>query len=378
MLALARRLPRDRFDVEFVLTSGPGVYGRLVPDAGARWVALGPEPSGRKMLPVRFWERLRKLVRYVATARRHRYDVIDAWLFPADITAALTRFATGVPVVIAGRVNLGDFGDARDPIKRRLGRLANQFTDAIVANSELVAEDVRKNEWLRQGQLRIIYGGVEPAPPVTAEERRVGRASLGVADREFLVGCVATYRPAKRLDLLIDAFAALARDVPEARLVLVGDGELRLTLEKQVARLGLGARVRLHGWEPDPRPLYPLFDAVAQASYTEGLPNFLLEAGSAARAIVATDVGGTREIVRHDETGLLVAAGDVDGMTEALRRLAGDPALRTRLGERAREHIAARFGIDRFVAEFAALYEELAAAKGLLPRGPKGHASPSG
>jgi glycosyltransferase involved in cell wall biosynthesis len=368
MLALARLLPHERFEVDFILTSGPGVYARLVPEAGARWVVLGPTPAGRKALPIRLWERSRKLARYIATMRRRRYDVIDAWLFPADITAALTRPLTGVPVVVAGRVNLGDFGDARHPVKRVLGRLANRLTDAVVANSELVAEDVRHHERLRDGQLRIIYGGVERIPDMPDEERRARRASLGVTAEEILIGCVATYRPAKRLDLLIDAFAALAARDGRVRLILVGDGHLRGQLEARAAEHGLDGRIRFHGWEDQPRAMYPLFDAVAQSSYTEGLPNFLLEAGAAARAIVATDVGGTREIIRHEDTGLLVPPGDVPALTAALQRVVDDPELRRGLGERARAHVHDRFGMDQFVASFADLYEELAAAKGLIER----------
>jgi len=106
-----------------------------------------------------------------------------------------------------------------------------------------------------------------------------------------------------------------------------------------------------------------IFDLVVQASRSEGLPNALLEAAAAARPLVATAAGGSGEVVIDGETGLLVPVDDVAAITGAMRRLATDPDLRQRLGAAARRHIDTVFTMERFVGEYAALYEELAAAK---------------
>ncbi len=140
---------------------------------------------------------------------------------------------------------------------------------------------------------------------------------------------------------------------------------MRPNLEAQIARLGLATRVRLHGVELDPRPLYGAFDVVAQASMSEGLPNVMLEAAAAARPIVATDAGGTREIVIDGETGLLVATEDPAGLAAALLRVIEDPDLRARIGPAARAHVQRTFGMARYVREWGDLYDELAEAKGV-------------
>ena len=188
---------------------------------------------------------------------------------------------------------------------------------------------------------------------------------MGAGDEDFVIGYVGNYRNIKRHDLLIDVFAGLARDRPDLRLVLVGEGPMRPAMERQVTALGLGQRVRLHGRELDPRPMYGAFDLVAQASRSEGLPNVLLEAAAAGRPIVATAAGGSGEIVIDGETGLLVPTEDVAALTAALRRALDDPELRQRLGAAARIHVDATFGMARYVREFVDLYEELAAAKGV-------------
>jgi glycosyltransferase involved in cell wall biosynthesis len=113
----------------------------------------------------------------------------------------------------------------------------------------------------------------------------------------------------------------------------------------------------------DVEPLYPAFDVVVQGSIREGLPNGLLEAGAAGRAIVATAAGGTPEIVIDGQTGLLVPVNEPAALAGAIRRVATDLTLRERLGGAAREHVESVFGMERFVAEFASLYETLVAGK---------------
>jgi glycosyltransferase involved in cell wall biosynthesis len=169
----------------------------------------------------------------------------------------------------------------------------------------------------------------------------------------------------KRHALLIDAFAAVSRKRPELHLVLVGDGEMRPALEAQIRSLGLEQRVRLHGSEPDARAVYGAFDIVVQASQSEGLPNVLLEAASAARPIVATAAGGTDEIVIDGETGLLVPVEDLEALTRGIGQLVNDPDFAQRLGRAAQARTNERFGMDRFVREFGDLYAELATMRGL-------------
>lgn len=367
MLALAEGLPQDRFRVDFLAMSGAGVYDERARAAGARIVVIGapPRPSASRM--ARAAGRGAKAMRYAAVARTRRYDIVDAWLYPVDVMAALARPLTRTPVIVTGRRNLRNFGRPLNELERRLVELANRLTDAVVANCEAVARDTLRHERIDPAKLRVIRNGVRSIEPLPPEERLAGRRALGVGDDDVLVGCVANYQPAKRHDLLVEAFTGLVREGPMARLVLVGEGPLRVDLERRIAARGLADRVRLHGMVADPATLYGLFDVVVQSSRTEGLSNVLLEAAAAGRPAVATAVGGTDEIVIDGETGLLVPANDADALAAAMLRVVQDPSLRERLGRAARDRAAAQFSMARFVAEYAALYEELAAARHLLP-----------
>lgn len=362
MLALAERLPRDRFAVQFVALSGPGEYDARAAAIQAPVHFIGPPPDRSAPWLADQARRAGKLLRYAAVMRRQRFDIVDAWLYPSDVLAALMGPMTGRPIVISGRRNV-DPHDRFGRAERPLAMLAHRLTDAVVANSAAAAAHAIQHQGVDPAKLRVIRNGVELIDPLDRDEWAEHRAAIGAADDEIVVGCVANYRPVKRLELLIDAVGALIREGHRLRLVLVGDGPLRDSLERQVHALGLDACVRLHGSVADPGRLYGAFDVAVQTSCREGLPNALLEAAAAGRAIVATDAGGSNEIVLDGRTGLIVPVDDRERLVRALRLAVSDAGLRDRLGAAAREHVGVAFGMDRFAAEFAELYETLAAAR---------------
>lgn len=363
MLTLAERLPRDRFEVEFITLSGAGLYDDRARAAGLRVSHAGAPPAPNAELPARVWHRATKTLRYARLIRSGHYDIVDAWLYPADVLAALLRPFTGTPIIVAGRRNVDPqhyFGPLERVVKPIVGRL----TDAVVANSAAAGEHAVEAGIVRRAKLRVIRNGVVVPTSASADERLASRAALGVDDPDLVtIGSVANFLPVKRHDLMVDVYGALVSDGLPVRLVLIGDGPLRPAIETQIERLGLGGHVRVHGSIHQPEALLAGLDVVVQASDREGLPNALLEAGAAGRPMVATAAGGSGEIVVDGSTGFLVPVGDGPALGAALRRLVIDRALRERMGAAARAHVAATFGMDRFVREFAELYESLAAQR---------------
>lgn len=367
MLALAQRLPRDRFEAEFVVLSGSGLYDDRARAAGLRIRSAGQSPAPDANVPARIAHRASKALRYAAVVRAGHYDIVDAWLYPADVLAALMRPITRTPIIVTGRRNV-DPQEFFGPLERRVEWLVGRLTDVVVANSEAAREHAVKVGRVDPVKLRVIRNGVVVGAPVSPGERIARRREVGVIDaHQVVVGCVANFRPVKRHELLLEAFAPLAAEGLAVTLVLIGDGPLRPAIELRIRELGLGGHVRLHGSSPNPEPLYAGFDLVVQASDREGLPNALLEGGAAGRPLIATAAGGSGEIVLDGQTGLLVPVGDRDGLTDALRRLVLDADLRDRMGRESRVHIENTFGMGRFVSDFATLYESLAEQKRRSP-----------
>ena len=362
---LAERLPHDRFAPTFISSSGEGALDRQARDAGARVVYAGSRPLAGLPLAVKSIGRLRKLAKSVAHIRASRYDIVNAWLYPADVLAIFERPMTGVPIIVAGRFDQLP-RDAFGPLSSAIDAIVNPRVDAIVTNSEVVAEQERGRTGIDPGKLHVIRNGVEIHEPLPADERRRARSELGASEGDLIVGAVGMLREIKRHDLLIDAFADVSRTRPELHLVIVGEGPMRQPLMQQVKRLGLESRVLLPGAIADIRPMLEAFDVVAMSSSGEGLPNALLEAAAAKKPIVTTAAGGAVEIVDDGVNGLVVPVGDRVALSEALACLVGDEQLRRQYGAAGRQRVQTLFGMDRFAREWAALYEQLAVAKGLL------------
>jgi glycosyltransferase involved in cell wall biosynthesis len=363
-LALAEGLPRDEFRVDFLAVGGPGEYDGRAMAAGASVYYLGTRPLPGESRLGGHRRRVSTMGNYVRAVRRGHYDIVDAWLYPDDVRAATMRVLTGTPIVMSGRRNI-QAHDRFGPLAGALDRVVDRLVDAVVANSDAAARFAVSSHHTDPSRLHVIRNGVETIEPLSASERSAWRRRMCVADDDLVIGCVGRYRHVKRQVLLIDAFGRLAPDRPNLKLVIVGEGELRSAMERQISELGLVDRVRLHGNELDPRPMYGAFDLVAQSSASEGLPNVLLEAAAAGLPIVATDAGGSSEIVIDGLTGLLVPTEDLDRLTAALGRVVDDRDLRDRLGSAARRHVETTFGMRWFVREYGELYEALAESKGL-------------
>jgi glycosyltransferase involved in cell wall biosynthesis len=317
-----------------------------------------PRRAGQPM-PMFGLKVVRQIGAYVRLCRRERFDIVDAWLYLGYGLAALTRPVARVPVLIAGRRSLGGFKDRFGPVDRTIDAIARRSADVVVANAQAVADDAIRRERLAPSRVRVIRNGVAIPPPTTADRRAAVHAAMGITDDAPVVGCIGTFKPGKGQDLVLQAFAsARAGTGRPAWLVFVGDGPTRPAVASAVRAAGLD-RVVFQGTVPDARSLYDGMDIVASGSDAEGLPNVVLEAAAAGRPVVATAAGGTAEVIQDGATGRLVPVGDEPGLGRALADLLAEPEAGRRLGVAARADVAIRFGIDRFVAETAALYEEM-------------------
>lgn len=175
---------------------------------------------------------------------------------------------------------------------------------------------------------------------------------------ELIIGSVGRLDSMKGHDILIRAIAPL----DGVRIVILGEGEQRTTLEDLAADLGVSDRMNLLGWVDSPRAYLPAFDVVALPSRSEGFPLAVVEAMLAARPVVATRVGSVAEAVLDGETGLLVGKDDVNGLSTALRRLRDDPQLRIRLGQRGREMALSRFTVEHMATSYEQLWNKVLAA----------------
>jgi glycosyltransferase involved in cell wall biosynthesis len=196
--------------------------------------------------------------------------------------------------------------------------------------------------------------------PCSPERRRELRARFGIEPSAPAIIFTGRLAPEKELPSLIRAFAAVRRDVPDATLVLVGDGPVRSQLEMLAAGLSLADAVRFTGRQTgaEVREWLQASDVFALVSSNEGLPCSLLEAMSVGLPSVISDIPANVQLVENEVHGLDAALGSPDHIAGALNRLLGDAPLRARLGAAARQRVLAGYSIDQVVDRYETLFSE--------------------
>ena len=208
-------------------------------------------------------------------------------------------------------------------------------------------------------RLDVVYDGVDlksvqAAPLVNAHQ------TFWLPHGAPIVGNVAALDPDKGQRYLVDAAHLVVRKVPDARFLIVGQGELDQTLREQIKHLHLDKHVVLTGFRSDVLSLQKGFDVFAMSSVSEGLGTSALDAMACGRPVVATRVGGLPEVVDHRETGLLVPARDPASLAEAIIELLQDRTLREHCGNAAQDRARERFSADRMIDETVEVYRRVA------------------
>lgn len=236
--------------------------------------------------------------------------------------------------------------------------IAFRLAHRVVANSERVAELVRDVDGVPRAKVSVIPNFLdewalrESGP----EDRGRLRRLLGIPLEARVVGCVANLRPVKAHRVLFDAMPEVMARWPDVVLALVGDGECRPALQRQARELGIEDRVVFAGSRSDPVNWHPAFDVSVLTSYHEGFPNTVVEAMAAGNPVVATDVGGTPDAVRHGGNGLLVPAGAAEPIAAALGSLLADPERAAAMGRSGRAEALVRFRASAVIPELERLY----------------------
>jgi glycosyltransferase involved in cell wall biosynthesis len=364
-LATVRGLCQDRFDR--VLVSGTG--GMLDPVAasipGVRFLQVDSlvreiRPAADARAFLRLWAILREEKRLAAGLPL----IVHTHGSKAGILGRAAGRRAGASLILHSIHGFG-FHDGQDAGRRRLfvglERMASRWTDAFVAVSE---ENVRvgiREKIFTGDRCRLIRSGFD-TKRFLAGSREAGRRMLGLPPDVPVVGTVAVFKPQKAPLDFVGVAKRVAAVCPEARFVMVGDGELRPAAERAVETASLSERFLFAGWRAEIPDLLRAFDVFLLTSRWEGLPKVVPQALLSGVPVVATAVDGTREIVDDGQDGFLCSPGDVAGLADrVVRVLSGssgiDPGIK-------RDRLLREFDQEEMVRAQERLYAELLAEKG--------------
>ncbi|HLV12976.1 MAG TPA: glycosyltransferase [Trueperaceae bacterium] len=355
MVVIANGMAARGMDVDLVLADVSGPYVKEVADA-VRVVDLGTGSVSRALLP---------LARHL---RRRRPDVMLTTLAHTSFVAVLARAAAGVrvPTVVreanTPQAAYPGWVSGRTLLAHRLAPLTYRGADGVIAVSDGVKDALVTVLGVPEGKVATLYN-----PVVAPELKRLAREDpchpwFAAGEPPVVLG-VGSLTPRKDFATLVRAFARLER--PDARLVILGEGEERAALQALVAELGLTGRVDLPGFAQNPFAFMSRAAVFVLSSTLEGLPGALVQALACGCPAVATDCpSGPREVLRDGAVGPLVPVGDVDAMAAAIARVLDDPPDRAALPAAVERYDAGS------VLDATCAYLEGMASRGRRPRRP--------
>jgi len=301
-----------------------------------------------------------------ALFRAQKPAVVHTHLLHADLYGIPAARLARVAHVVTSRHNDDDFRRAAH--WRMIHRTQWRMVDAGIAISDAIRSFCIDVEGAPLDKMHTVHYGLNadlsPNPVSVYRQRGLSaRRDNHKGDSEgggaLRIGMICRLIPQKGVHYGIDAFAHLAPDFPDARLIIAGDGDLRADLEAQCQHLGIQDRVEFLGWQADIHPIMASLDIFLMPSLWEGFGLVLLEAMAHDLPIVASRVSAIPEIIVDDETGLLVPPRDVEGLVSALRRLLSDPALRLRLGSSGGARLREQFSADKMIDATMTIYKNI-------------------
>lgn len=282
-------------------------------------------------------------------------DVVHTHLVHADFYGLPLAARAGVRCMVSSRHN--DDAFRYNPVFRLANRMVMSRVSRVIAISGALGRFVTTVEGIPVERVKVVRYGID-AGEFQPEARHSARVRLGYGAETPLIGFVGRLVRQKGVDVLLEAFAQVERQLPQSRLFIAGDGPLRAELEAQARDLGLGESVRFLGWVSDADRLMPAANVIAVPSRWEGFGLVTLEAMRYAVPLVASRVTALPEIVADGQTGLLVEPDAPEQLAGALQTLLVDSERAGTFGRAGRQRLLDEFSVEKMIAATADVYQE--------------------
>ena len=297
--------------------------------------------------------------------RREKPDIVHTHTAKAGTLGRMAAICAGVPIKIHtfhGHVFDGYFSPMKARVFLAIEKFLAIFTDRVITVSALVRDEiVNKLKVVKASKCVVVPLGFELNRFLQCENHKGAfRRELNIGPNTLLIGIVGRLVPIKNHKMFLDAVKNISHKNTNlgVKFVIIGDGECAFSLKKYSQEQGIENDVIFTGWKKDLASVYADLDVVALTSLNEGTPVSLIEAMACAKPVIATDVGGVKDIVIDGENGFLVKSNDIEGFSDKLIDLLSDKAKRDRFGMCGRESVKTKYSKERLVKDIEVLYEE--------------------
>jgi glycosyltransferase involved in cell wall biosynthesis len=355
LLYLAKHIDKKKFDV--TVAFGPGYI--LDKEFFKERITVYTISTSRKIAPFSIVKGFFQIYRLI---KEKRFDIVHSHTSVGGLIGRVAGKLAGVPVVIWSIHGFASH-EGQNRFKKYIflliEKVLDKFTDHYVAVSEALKKEGIQNRILTSNKVTVIHNGIELRNYNKNFNVIQKKKELGIEMSRTIIGTVTRFEPQKAIHDFLVAVSYVKKIYPDIKVVIAGDGPLRREIEKLINDLKLNDNITLLGWRNDVPEILAVLDIFCQSSLWEGCPMVLLEAMAVGKPIIATNVGGVKEIVEDDNTGILVPPADPKAMADAIVKLINNKEKAIEMGMSGRRRVESFFNMDSMLAQYEKLYQDL-------------------
>ena len=362
-------LSKDKYEIDVACKPG-GVFEEKIISSGA---SLRPVDMGSRYSP-------KAILQLFSIMKKRSIDIVHSQGGRADFFTRVAAKLAGVPIIvstIAMPVEGFDVNPLRKSVYAAFDRFSERFVDKFIVVSKALEHALIEKHRINKEKVVLVPNGIE-VEEYRPEERGVEhgaggkghgvREEFGLGNKIPLVGAIGRLVWQKGFEYLIKAIPSVAEKFPEAKILIVGEGELEAKLKAESEKLKVRDKIIFTGFRQDIKEILSAIDILAMPSLLEGMPFVILEAMAMAKPIVATDIESITEILDNGKTGILVPPKDPDALSRAIISLLTDGDKARQMGFEARMTVEEKFRVEVIVDRVEKVYQELLQSLALKKR----------
>lgn len=305
---------------------------------------------------------LRQLGRLFLFARIKKVDIIHTWFEKSEVIGWFIKRLSGIPFWMTSR---RDLGFKRKEIYKKLFMFSIRDCNKCIANCYAINNLMVQEEKIAEGKVTVIYNGLDLSLYQKVENKGDLRKDLGLNDGVPLIGMIANfYLEIKGHQYFLEAAKNILGKIQNVEFLIIGEGTLRQFYEKMAFKLNIKNKVHFLGRRGDIPWLLSNLSISVISSISEGFSNVILESMAAGKPVVATNVGGSKEMIKDGITGYLVPAADSSAMASAIINLLQNPEKAMAMGAAGQKIVQEKFTLEAMVKSYEKLYFSLLEDRG--------------
>ncbi len=286
--------------------------------------------------------------------KTYKPDIIHTYLIHANILGRIIGKTSNIKVIICSERTIGQ----ANWYERFLTKITNPLANIVEVNSKKGKYSINKNLKVPNEKIKVIYSGIDMKKYQISKSKTEIKKSLNINGSKKIILCVGRLRKVKGINFGIETFCEIQKTMKNTIFLIAGEGEEKKQLEEQTKMLSLGKQIKFLGARKDLPEIFSISDVIIMPSITEGFPRIAIESMAAGKPIVANNVGGTSEAIKHKYNGVLVPSKKPKIMAKWVIKILEDKKLANKLGENGKKLVSEKFTLEKYIKKVEMMYSK--------------------